>query len=239
MASMRPFFTRERMELVGDALLMTAATFSVTMGLTAIIVAPSGTPEPGMEWATALSSILSLVVVVAIPVLVWLMHGRRLSGMAVLGGLVGGFSAGVLFMGFVAMSAVLGFLVSPFTDSEFAGPIAMLVVVSAALVGLVLWLAAGAIRDLAPGRRHQRRIDVLRLLSTAILIVFSIGVAMWIAGHPGDESGEALIFAMVAGLGGALAVLGADVVTTLSSSSPAPPASPALTPGGGDPGTAG
>ena len=119
-----------------------------------------------------------------------------------------------------------GCLVSPFTDSEFAGPIALLVVVSGAFVALVLWLVVGAIRDLGAGRRAHVRIDVLRLASAAILATFSVGVAVWIANNPGDESGEALIFAMVAGLGGALAVLGAEALTALSSERLGPPATP-------------
>jgi hypothetical protein len=237
MAAIRPFFTRERMGLVGDALLMTAAAYGVIMGLAALLVTPTGTPEPGREWATALASLLLMGVVVAMPVLVWLMHGRRLSGMAVLGGLVGAFATGFVFMGLAALSAVLAVIVSPFTDSDFGGPIAMLVLVSAAFVGLVLWLAAGAIRDLATGRRSHVGIDILRLISLAILVAFSVGVAMWTADHPGGESGEALVIAMLAGLGGALAVLGADAMTSLSPSAKAPPPTPALTPGGGDPGS--
>lgn len=232
MAAITTIITRERVALIGDALLMTAAAYSVIIGFSGLLVAPTGTPEPGMEWATALSSILSMAVVVIVPVLVWLMHGRRLSGMAVLGGLVGALSAGFVFMGIVALSAVLGLLVSPFTDSEFAGPIAMLVVVSAAFVVLVIWLVAWAIQDLAHDRRVHVRIDVARLVSTAILVAFSAGVALWIADNPGDESGEAMIFAMFAGLAGALAVFGAEVLTSLSSRGKARKNEPALPSGG-------
>lgn len=235
MASRTTIVTRERVSLVGDALLMTAAAFGVIIGLTALFVAPTGTPEPGMEWVTALGSLLSMGVVVVVPILVWLLHGRRLSAMAVLGGVVGALSAGVVFMAMAAVSALLGLLVSPFTDSEFAGPIALLVVVSAAFVALVLWLVADAIRDLAADRRSRVRIDVLRLVSAAVLAAFSVGVAVWTANNPGDESGEALIFAMLAGLGGALAVLGAEALTALSADRLGPPASPTLTSGGDRP----
>ncbi len=235
MASMKTIVTRERLALVGDGLLMTASAFSVIIGLSALLIAPAGTPRPGTEWAAALSSILSMSVVALVPILVWVMHGRRLSLMAVLGGLLGALSAGFVFVGFVALSALLGLLVSPIWDSEFAGPIAMLVVVSVAVLALVLWLLADAIRDLGPHLRAHLRIDVLRLVSAAILAAFCVGVAMWTANHPGDESSEALIFALVAGLGGALAVLGAETLTALTSSKGAQPASPTNT-GGGRPG---
>jgi hypothetical protein len=229
MASMRTIVTRERLSLIGDALIMTAAAFSVIMGFSVLLVAPTGTPEPDMGWATAVSSLLSMSVVVVVPLLVWLMHGRRLSGMAVLGGLAGAFSTGIVFMGIAALSALLGLLVSPLTDSEFAGPIAMLVIVSAAFVALGLWLVADAIRDLAPARRAHQRIDALRLACFAILAMFAAGVAVWTANNPGEESGEAIIFAMVAGLGGGLAVLGAEILTALASSGKAPPSDPAVT----------
>jgi hypothetical protein len=238
MASMKSIVTRERVALAGDALLMTAAAFSAVIGLTAVLVAPTGTPEPGMEWATALSSVLAMAVGVVVPILVWLMHRRRLTGMAVLGGVLGGLSTGIVFMGMVALSALFGLLASPFTDWEFAGPVAMLVVASAAFVAVGLWLVVEAIRDLGPARRAHLLIDVLRLVSAVVLTVVTVGVAVWIGSHPGDESAEAPVYAMVVGLGGAFAVLGAELLTGLSKPK-APPASPALTGGGGGPGAAG
>lgn len=226
MASMTRIVTRERLAIFGDALLMTAAAFGVIIGLSGLLIAPTGTPEPGTEWAAALSSILSLVVVVVVPVLVWIMHGRRVTIHAVVGGVLGALSAGFVFFAIVALSALLGLLLSPVTDSEFAGPIAMLVVVSAAFVALVFWLVVDAIRDLAPNRRANLRIDLLRLVSVVVLVALSVGVALWTFDRPGDESGEALVFAMVAGLGGALAVAGAETLTSLAAArkDSAPPA---------------
>ncbi|NMM33391.1 MAG: hypothetical protein HHJ13_05230, partial [Phycicoccus sp.] len=53
--------------------------------------------------------------------------------------------------------------------------------------------------DLSPSRREHPRLDVVRLISVAVLVVFAIGVWIWTARHPGDESGEAILFAMMAG----------------------------------------
>jgi hypothetical protein len=50
----------------------------------------------------------------------------------------------------------------------------------------------------------------------AVLVVFAIGVALWTAGHGGDGSGEAVIFAMLAGVGAAMSVTGAEVATSLA-----------------------
>jgi hypothetical protein len=231
MASLRAIVTRDRLALVGDALLLTAAAFCLVTGLTALFVAPTGAPEPGMEWATTIGSLLSMAMVVVIPVLVWLLHGRALSGMAVLGGAVGAFSTGLVFMGVVALSALLGLLASPFTDSEFAGPVAMLILAAAGFVAVVVWLVVDAIRDLAARRRRYPRIDALRLLSAVILVVFAAGMAVLIVSNPGvGEVADAPVFVMVAGLAGALAVAGAETLTGLTSRGTAPPASRVVLP---------
>ena len=47
-------------------------------------------------------------------------------------------------------------------------------------------------------------------------VVFAIGVALWHARHPGDESGEAIIFAMASGGSGAMIATGAQVATGLA-----------------------
>jgi hypothetical protein len=231
MASMRTIITRDRLDLVGDALLLTSAAFCLVTGLTGLLFAPTGVPEPGTEWATAIGSLLSMAVVVVIPVLVWLLHGRRLSGMAVLGGAVGAFSTGLVFMAVAMLSALLGLIVSPFTQSEFAGPVAMLVLASAGFVAVVLWLVVDAIRDLAPQRRRRPRIDALRLLSAVILVVFAAGMTVWVVNNPDPgETAEAPVFVMLAGLGGALAVAGAETLTGLASRGTAPPASRVVAP---------
>ncbi|HZL80805.1 MAG TPA: hypothetical protein VFC06_02510 [Demequina sp.] len=83
-------------------------------------------------------------------------------------------------------------------------------------VALVGWLVADAVRDLAPSRRAHTRLDVVRVVSASTLVVFAIGVALWHARHPGDESGEAIIFAMASGVSGAMIATGAQVATGLA-----------------------
>lgn len=215
MESVKVLVTRERVALAGDALLITAAAFGVVTGATALVLAPDLEPAAGMEWASVVSAVLSLATAVAGPIVAWLLHGRHLTWIAVLGGVLGGALAGVLVMAATVAAMLFGLMASLFTDSEFAGPLILLALLAAAFVALVGWLVLDAVRDLAPSRRAHPRIDVVRLVSAVVLVIFAVGVAVWTASHPGDESGEALIIAMVAGVFGLLAVAGADTLTML------------------------
>lgn len=222
---LRTIVTRERRQLVGDALVVTAAGFAVVIGVSTILVAPTGEPRPGMEWATSIATLLTMATAVALPILVWLLHGRRLSWQAVLGGVVGAATAGPVFMAVAALSMVLGVLISPFSDSEFAGPLAMLVIVAIAFAAVALWRLVDAIRDLRSGTPEHRGLDLVRIASMVALVVVTAGTAWWVTEHPGDESGEALIYMMLFGLSGAMAVAGAEVLSSLAAAGPkgAPP----------------
>jgi hypothetical protein len=235
MAPLRSILTRDRAELVGDALLATGAAFSAVIGLSALILAPTGEPREGLEWLTAVASLLAMATVVVVPVLVWLQHGRRLSWLAVLGGVVGAISAGAVFMALAALSGLLGLIVSPFTDFEYAGPLAMLVVVSVAYAGAVLWLLVDGIRDLRSSQPRHRRMDGVRIVSALVLVALVTGTAWSVAQNPGDESGEAPIFMMLAGLSGALAVTGAELLTSLAARGGVSPGRTDLPTGGGGP----
>jgi hypothetical protein len=164
-----------------------------------------------------LSAVLGLAVMILGPLVAWRLHGRRLTWIAVLGAVIGGFVgtnvAGMLVM---LVFAPLGWLVSWAGGSEIAGLIVMVVVLGVAFVALAVWLVADGVRDLSPSRREHPRLDVLRVSSAAVLVVFAIGVALWSSGRPEDGSGEAVIFAMFAGMGAALTVTGAEVATSLA-----------------------
>lgn len=231
--TLRTILTRERLELVGDALVVTAAGFAAVLGLSTMLVAPAGEPRPGMEWATSIASLATLATAVALPILVWLLHGRRLSWQAVLGGVVGAASAGPVFMAVAALSWVVGVLVSPFSDSEYAGPVAMLVIVAVAFAAVALWRVVDAIRDLRSGTPQRRGLDLLRIASAVALVAFTAGSAWWVTENPGDESGEAPIFMMLFGLAGAMAVAGAEVLSSLASGGPK--STPPVATGGGGP----
>lgn len=214
MPSLKSHVTKERVALAGDACLLTAAAFGLVMGALAVALAPQPEPAEGMAWVSLLSAVLSLAVVILGPLVAWRLHGRRLSWMAALGAALGAFvGSNIVGMLVMLVFAPLGWLVSQLGGSEFAGLMAMVVVVGGAFVALLVWLVTNGVRDLSPSRRVHPRMDIVRVISAAALVVFAIGVALWTADHPGGESGEAIIFAMLAGLVAALAVAGAEVAT--------------------------
>jgi len=64
------------------------------------------------------------------------------------------------------------------SSSELGGLIAVLVLVGTAFVTLVAWLVVDGVRALSPSRREHPRLDVVRFISVAVLVVFAIGVAL-------------------------------------------------------------
>ncbi|NMM23183.1 MAG: hypothetical protein HHJ11_06745 [Phycicoccus sp.] len=151
------------------------------------------------------------------PLVAWRLHGRRLTWMAVLGAVAGGFVLGNVVGILAAVVLVpLVWLVTSVSGSEIAGLVAVVVVIGGAFVALLVWLVLDGVRDLSPSRRAHHRLDVVRLTSVAVLVVFAIGVWIWTARNPGDESGEAILFAIMAGLGAAMIVTGAEAATSLT-----------------------
>ena len=142
-------------------------------------------------------------VVIAVPVLVWLMHGRRLSLSAVLGGAMGACSTGVVFIVVVAAASLVDLVITPLTGWEYTGPLAMLAVISIGALVLIVWLIIDAIRDLAATNRSHPLIDVLRLVSVVTLGDLHCWRDHVDSRPPGDETVEALVFALVAGLSAA------------------------------------
>lgn len=171
--SLKSVVTKERGALAGDACLVTSAAFGLVMGALALTFMPEGDPPEDMTWVQLFSALFSLAVVIVGPLVAWRLHGRRLTWMAVLGAVVGGFVMG-----------------------NIVGMLAMLVLAP------VVWLVTS--------------VSGSEIAGLVVVVVFAIGVALWTARHPGDESGEAILFAMMAGLGAAMIVTGAEAATSLA-----------------------
>lgn len=217
MGSMSRIVSRGQLSMLGDALLFTSAAYGLLLGLSSVLIAPEGTPRPGTEWLAAVSSVLSLLLGVAVPWLVWVAHGHRLSWVAAFGALLGAFCTGFVVVAFAVGSALLGLVIAPLVNLEFAGPVAMLTAVAVAYLIAVICLVADAIGDLRARSAEHRLIDMGRLLALAAIVVVASGTVWWVLTHAGGEGWELLVFALVAGIGGALAVLGALVLTAVTS----------------------
>ncbi len=212
---------RERLELASDAALITAATLAALTSIVLLISAGVGDREVpvAIQIASALAALLGGV---AGPVVAWLMHHRRVSLAAVFGALIGMPVAGAVFWVFVGLSAILGWVISPISDAEYAGPLAAAAIVAAAFAALVVWLVIDAVRDYAPNRRDHRTLDVVRLVSTVIVAAYSTVIVVLAFGGTGGEIIEAIAFMLMGALGGASMVTMADVVTRLTADQAGP-----------------
>lgn len=212
--------------LAADACLMTAATFSVAVGAQFAAFAALGSPKHDSIVMGVVTAVLMLAGAIAGPVLAWLLYGRPIRWVTVLGAVVGAGAVGPVAALLPVVPTVLGWPLKLFTDAELAGPIALLVLASAAFVALVAWLVVDTVRDLVPGVRVHLRLDAWRLAAVAVLVVLVSIVGVSAMRAPGSEIVDAVVFAMLAGVAGAGMAAGADLATWLWSrqGKPAAPA---------------
>ena len=213
---------RPHAALIADSCLLTAGALAALglpgllfVGLGLIRVTENG-PGPDVL-STVLAGFASMLLNAAIivgPLSAWLLHGRRVSWVAVLGAVLGVVVAVIVLVPLTLLAVFVGTAVAPLASWEFAGPVAILAVVAAAFVALTVTLDVDAARDLVPTRRAHRRLDIARIVATVALIAF-VAVSVWLGfAKPASEAGEAGIFAFYAGAGGAVIVAVADAITT-------------------------
>jgi|GEM_PF-1261474 len=200
-APLRRFFTT----IAGDAFLFSAALFAICMGLSGAVVmlvpglfGPEGPVGVLGAIISGTSSLLGLASMVTGAVVAWRLHGRDFSGAAFAGialGIVLAFVAGAaVFLAFVGVAMALGAVVG-----EIPGLIVALAILAVALLVIMVRLDVDAVRDLAPGRSVHRRVDILRLTATGVLVAFAVAVALAVRMQPNSEVGEAILFAVMAG----------------------------------------
>lgn len=207
MTSDTPPERNSRLALAGDACLLTAAAFSLLTAIAGALVLTGVAPPIGSAPPTAVGVILSILLLVLSfggevvgPVAAWLLHGRRISGVAVLGAVLGFIAGGIAVQGVVVVAMLSGQLTKLVMGTELVGPGAVLAIVVAAFVALVVWLDIDAVRDLSPARSLHRRLDIVRIASTVVVVLLMgaiIGVSI---ANPKTEIGEAAIFALAGGI---------------------------------------
>jgi len=196
---------RRRMELACDACLLTAGAFGLLTALSFAVFSLAGlsplgaTPESGWEiLLIAVVWILGVSGMIVGPVLTWILHGRRIYRTAVLSALAGFFLGGnVIWIVFMLVVAAAGFLMKPFTSWEFGGPVAGAAFVAAVVMALTVWLDVDAVRDFSPSRREHLRLDVARLASTVVIVVFAAVVILTMRTNPENEAGAFILAAGV------------------------------------------
>lgn len=168
--------------LVADACLLTAAALCVLVFLPplALLIGPGA---------------------------VWVLHDRRLDRTAVIGGLIG-IVVGIVAVGACLVVAALVFdLLGPVGGSESTVPAAALAVVATGFLVLLVALDVAAVRDLMPSRRVSTRLDIARLVSTAVIVVFVSVMGFLQVTRPNGEYGDAGVFALGAGAVGAVTMM--------------------------------
>jgi hypothetical protein len=85
-------------------------------------------------------------------------------------------------------------------------------VLAAAYLVAIVWLDVDALRDLSPQRREHARLDIVRLLATAVYVAFIVGEIVWATGASNVDQVQVLVVLVGPGALGAAAVMGADLV---------------------------
>lgn len=206
---------REHGLLIGDGFLLTAGLMSVGVTLMFGVMALPGVVEGPTLLTSAGSSLILLASGVGGVVATWLLHGRRIDVAAVVGGLIGPAAGGLLVPLAAGLSFLLGYPAKLVSSSEFAGPVAMLVLVSIGLLVLTVWLLIDGLRDLAPAKREHSGLDIARIAATIAFVGLAAVCVFLMFAQPGPEQGEAIIWAMAGGGVGAGSIAGADLATWL------------------------
>jgi len=198
--------------LAGDGFLLTAGT--VTVGLALLFGSEALFTDGGVAFEFGSSLVLFLSGLAGV-VVAWLSHGRRINVAAVVGGLAGWAVGGLVIPLVAGVSFLLGLPLKLVTDNEYAGPLAMLVLISIGTAALIVWLLVDAIRDMAPANRMHFRLDVARI-GAAVAFIVLVGVSVYLVfAQPGPEQGEAPIWAIAAGVLGAVMMVGAELGNVL------------------------
>jgi hypothetical protein len=217
---------RARIELAGDGALISAGISSALLGAVLLAAVPFTGEVP--VWIQLLSAAAMFVMVVGGPVATWFVYGRRVTLPAVLGVIVGGPVTGAVFFLFVGVSRAVGWLLQTVNDADWFGP---LVTAALAMISLLAWVTALAVRGVMDLRRPQpehKRLDIWRMASWVVLLVFGIAVTV-VAIKVTGEIAEAPAFAMLAAVSGGISVFTADLMTSLMARKELPAAVPAPT----------
>ncbi len=214
---------RSSASLVGDACLLTAASFAVPAMLGGLVIVTGllkVTPEgPASD---PLSMVLALLVNAALPlfflagpVAAWMLHGRGIRLAAVLGGIAGLVASALVIGGFFAAMLAAGAAISRLTASQFTLPVIVLMLASLGLLAAALGLDVEAVRDVAHTPVLHERLDIARLVATGVLVLFVIALAAVTVLRPVAGYAEAGIFALVAAAAGGITAGVADLVVSL------------------------
>jgi hypothetical protein len=214
----------EHLLLAADGFILSGVIWLViNVGVFAVLAPVFGAEEPQVEgvlqlalWAGA-----NILPILGGAVLAWVLHGRRISWLAG-AGMVLGLAVG-WFVGFALLIGVADVFIRATESFESLRPASgdeppwlFIGIIAAALVAILAWPVIESILDLRTSRRKHVRVDAVRLASVALIVLLAAVVAPWIGSVYGSEIGEAGAFLAPIAFSGAVAVVGADALTTLA-----------------------
>ena len=196
MASARTFKVGPRTVQAGDGGLLTAGAVGIVVGLDSLL------GSAGMLAA------VGFAIVLLAPLLAWWLHGRHVYGTATLGAILGFVVGGVVLFAALALGLPFGL-----DGTNIPGVVVLgVAVLAAAYLIAIVWLDVDALRDLSPKRRTHVRLDIVRLLATAVYVAFIVGEIVWATGASNVDQVQVLVVLVGPGALGAAAVMGADLV---------------------------
>lgn len=163
-------------------------------------------------WIEATVGILATGTTLIGPAAAWWLHHRRPSWAALVGAVTGMLSVAAIVLSLALIGTAIGWLLSPVTTSELAGPIAMLVIVGTVFLAAVAATVGASVRSVR--LRTFGRLAIARILGLGLLLAYAIGSWWYAIGSDDPERAEPIIFAITWGLAGMLIVLGADIAST-------------------------
>jgi hypothetical protein len=136
-----------------------------------------------------------------------LLHEHRIDRTAIVSGLIG-IAAGLLaVLGVSLLLSLVAGAAGRASGGEAAVPVAALTVISSMVLALIIALVADSVRDLLLARRLHPRLDVVRLVATAVIAVFGAVVITLQAMDLARAVGDAAIFALGAAAVGSVTAL--------------------------------
>jgi len=210
---------RERARLIADGCVLTSGSFAAVLLLALGLVAIFGPPTESNPILSLVSVVLMTIGGAAGVVAAWLLHGRRITGAALVGGVAGGAVGGMTTPLVAFLAYLIGLPLRLVTAWEFAGPVVVLAIVAMAFIWVVVWVLLDAVRDLRGVEHAHVRLDQARIAAASLVAALAAVVAVAMLADPSGEMGEAIIFVFLAGAVGAAVVAGADIASGIATQS--------------------
>jgi hypothetical protein len=210
---MNNYLDRDDLLLIGDGALITCGVSAMAMAVVLLLSEVLSAQSEVPVWLQTVSSTAFFGSALAGPVLAWLASKRKITALVVLGAVLGGV---LIVVSFAILAALTGVFQLALRGIKTEGPWGLAALSVLALAGLA-FVAVRLIRDALADRRKPQpehpTLDVLRIASAAIVVVYIAAIVL-VAFIPGRaEVIEAITFMLISAVSGACLVAGPAMLT--------------------------